>query len=316
MRLKSTAAIPSDPASFFIKILTRFLTRAYVRGIVWALTEEGFTPSGWEGVLGGNIPTGAGLSSSAALELALLRAFRSVSGWDWDGVTMARVARKAENSYVGIQSGIMDQMASALGEKGKALLIDTRNLTWRSVPLVPGVRVVILDTGTRRGLVDSVYNQRVSECQAAAEILEVNSLREADREKLEAGKGEMESAIYRRAFHVVTENERTLQAAEAMEKGDPVLLGRLVDASHESLRVNYQVSSPELDLMVKIARGQPGTYGARMTGAGFGGAAIAFVSEENLASFITEVGGVYARETGKSPTLIPTRASQGAEQLY
>ncbi|MDZ7843350.1 MAG: hypothetical protein U5K99_00880 [Anaerolineales bacterium] len=292
------------------------MTRAYVRGIVWALTEEGFTPSGWEGVLGGNIPTGAGLSSSAALELALLRAFRSVSGWDWDGVTMARVARKAENSYVGVQSGIMDQMASALGEKGKALLIDTRNLTWRSVPLVPGVRVVILDTGTRRGLVDSVYNQRVSECQAAAEILEVNSLREADREKLEAGKGEMESAIYRRAFHVVTENERTLQAAEAMEKGDPVLLGRLVDASHESLRVNYQVSSPELDLMVKIARGQPGTYGARMTGAGFGGAAIAFVSEENLASFITEVGGVYARETGKSPTLIPTRASQGAEQLY
>ncbi len=288
----------------------------YVRAIVWALREEGYSPSGWEGVLVGDIPSGGGLSSSAALEMALLRAFQSVSGWDWDGVAMAQIAQQGENSWVGVQSGIMDQMASALGEKGKALLIDIRDLRFESVPLVPGTRIMILDTGTRRGLVDSVYNQRVKECQTAAEIMGISTLREAASPELEEYRGDMEETIYKRAHHVVSENERTLKAVEAMRQNNPDRLGQLLNESHESLKRDYEVSSPELDLMVELARDQPGTFGARMTGAGFGGAAIALIPEEQVEPFTAAVEKEYIKAAGRSPVIFSTRASKGAEQVY
>lgn len=287
----------------------------YLRGIAWALAQEGRPLAGWEGVLAGNIPLEAGLSSSAALEMAALQAFHAVADWKWDGITMAKIAQKAENSWVGVQSGIMDQMASALGENGNALLIDIRDLSHQPVPLIPGTRIMVLDTGTRRGLVDSVYNQRVAECQLAAEVLGLDSLRDATIEKLEGSKGQMERTHYRRARHVISENERTLKASEVMRQEDPRELGRLFNASHQSLRDDYQVSSPELDTMVAIARNQPGTYGARMTGAGFGGAAIALIPEDRIEDFSQAVSETYRTEVGLEPNIIPCQASQGAEQL-
>lgn len=287
----------------------------YIRAVAWVLAQHSYPTPGWEGVVGGDIPTGAGLSSSAAMELALLKAFWSISDWTWDGEAMARLAQQAENSWVGVQSGIMDQMIAALGKEGHALLIDCRSLEHSWVPLVEGTQFLVMDTTTRRGLVDSVYNQRVDECQAAANHFGVPSLRDVSAEELESQAGQLEETLYRRARHVINENERTLQAVEAMERGDGAKLGQLMNASHESLRVDYQVSSRELDGIVEMAREAPGTYGARMTGAGFGGAAIALVKGNSIEKVSAHVQQTYTETMGVSPHIYPCTATQGAERL-
>jgi galactokinase len=287
----------------------------YVMGSAWVLDEGGFPTAGWEGVLAGDIPIGAGLSSSAALEMALLKAFWAVSPWAWDGTLMARMARRIENEWVGVQSGIMDQLISSLGEAGHALLIDCRSLETSSVPLPAGTRIVVLDTGTRRGLVDSAYNERVAQCQEAAAYFEVPALRDVPLAAFEGEHARLDGLALRRARHVVSENARTLQAAEAMRAGDSAALGRLMNASHRSLRDDYEVSSAELDVMVEIARRQAGCYGARMTGAGFGGCAVALVEEGAVAGFVEAVGARYTAQTGITPSVYVCRASAGVEVL-
>ncbi len=285
----------------------------YLKGVAWALQEAGYALRGWEGVVTGDIPRGAGLSSSAALELATARAFATVSDLPWVPQEMAQLCQRAENDWVGMRCGIMDQMISAAGRADHALLIDCRSLETEAAALPPGTVVAVLDTSTRRGLVDSVYNQRRSECEAAAAHLGVPALRDVSVEEFEVESQGLDQVIRRRARHVVTENERTLQAAEAMRRGDAVAVGRLMDASHVSLRDDFEVSSDELDAMVECARSEEGCFGARMTGAGFGGCAVALVDADAANAFADSVGDCYRSRVDISPQVYICVATDGAE---
>jgi galactokinase len=284
----------------------------YVKGVAWVLQEAGYKLRGWEGVIAGDVPVGAGLSSSAALELAVAVAFAAVSDLPWDAATMARLGQRAENEWVGVRCGIMDQMISASGRAGHALLIDCRSLHTEAVPFPPGTTVVVLDTATRRGLVDSAYNERRGQCESAARAFGVSALRDVSSERFEAKCGRLDEITRRRARHVITENERTLQAVEAMRRGDAVALGRLMNASHESLRDDFAVSSRELDVMVACGRAHPACLGIRMTGAGFGGCAVALIHSEQAEAFTSTVAGSYQAATGIAPVLYVCAATHGA----
>lgn len=284
----------------------------YVKGTAWALEQAGHGLVGWEGVLASDVPIGAGLSSSAALELATARAFAAVSGLEWDPAAMARLAQRAENEWVGMNCGIMDQMISAAGREGHAVLIDCRTLATTPVPLPHGTVVVIMDTATRRGLVDSAYNERRRQCEQAAAVFDLPALRDLSIDALEARADELDPVTARRARHVVTENARTLAAAEAMRAGDAAELGSLMDASHASLRDDFEVSSDALDAIVDMARAQPGCHGARMTGAGFGGCGVALVEAGASKGFAEAVASEYERRMELEPRIYVTAAADGA----
>ncbi|HZV06974.1 MAG TPA: galactokinase [Gemmataceae bacterium] len=285
----------------------------YVKGVAWVLQQAGHGLRGWEGVIAGDVPVGAGLSSSAALELAVARAFAAVSELPWDAARMARLGQRAENEWVGVRCGIMDQMISAAGRAGHALLIDCRSLDIEAVPFPPGTTVVVLDTATRRGLVDSAYNERRGQCEAAARAFGVSALRDLSVPRFQAECGQLDEVTRPRARHVVTENERTLQAAEAMRRGDAAALGQLMNASHESLRDDFAVSSRELDIMVDCGRAHPACLGIRMTGAGFGGCAVALIHTEQAESFTRSTAASYESATGIKPVLYVCTATEGAE---
>lgn len=284
----------------------------YVKGIAWVLQEAGFTLRGWEGVMAGDVPIGAGLSSSASLELATARAFEAVSSWKWDAAQMALLAQRAENKWVGVNCGIMDQMISAAGKKDHALLIDCRTLQSEAVPLPPETAVIILDTTTRRGLVDSAYNERRIQCETAAHHFGVKALRDVSLAELHAHTSQLTPVTYRRAHHVISENERTLQATAAMHQQDAAALGQLMNASHASLRDDFEVSSPALNTIVGIAQNQPGCYGARMTGAGFGGCAVALVHTHTAPQFADAVSAAYQAATTLQPHIYICQATDGA----
>ncbi|HSR30635.1 MAG TPA: galactokinase [Anaerolineae bacterium] len=285
----------------------------YLKGVAWALQEAGYVLKGWEGVVTGDVPLGAGLSSSAALELAAARAFAAVSDLPWEAETMARLCQRAENRWVGVNCGIMDQMISASGKDGHALLIDCRSLETKAVPLPPETAVVVLDTATRRGLVDSAYNERRAQCEAAAHHFRVKALRDVDLERFEAQSVGLDEVTYRRARHVVAENDRTLLAVETMYNEDAVQLGKLMNASHASLRDDFQVSSSELDTMVSCALNEQGCYGARMTGAGFGGCVVALIEVETSLAFSARVAANYEAATGITPGVYVCSAVEGAQ---
>jgi galactokinase len=284
----------------------------YVKGVAWALQGAGHKLRGWEGVIAGDVPVGAGLSSSAALEMAVARAFAAVSDLPWDAATMARLGQRAENEWVGVRCGIMDQMISASGRAGHALLIDCRSLDTEAVPFPPGTTVVVLDTATRRGLVDSAYNERRHQCESAAHAFGVAALRDVSTAHFEVDCARLDEITRRRARHVVTENERTLQAADAMRRGDATAVGRLMNASHASLRDDFAVSSRELDVMVECGQAHPACRGIRMTGAGFGGCAVALIHREQAESFTSTVAGSYQAITGIAPVLYVCAATDGA----
>jgi galactokinase len=284
----------------------------YLKGVAWALQQAGHSLAGWEGVMSGDVPRGAGLSSSAAIELATARAFQAVSGFPWDAATMAKVGQQAENQWVGVNCGIMDQMISAAGQAGHALLIDCRSLDATPAPLPPGTAVVILDTATRRGLVDSAYNERRAQCEAAAAFFAVPALRDVSVERFAAEAGGLDQVTRRRARHVVTENDRTLAAAAAMAQGDAAAFGRLMNASHASLRDDFEVTNHELNVMVECAQAESGCYGARMTGAGFGGCAVALVQTGAAQAFAADVAARYAALAHLKPAVTICQASAGA----
>jgi galactokinase len=225
---------------------------------------------------------------------------------------MARLAQRAENQWVGVNSGIMDQMISAVGRAGHALLIDCRSLETRAVPLPQGTAVVILDTSTRRELVDSAYNERRAQCEAAAAFFGVPALRDVDVETFERRARELDPDTRRRARHVITENARTLRAADALERGDAAEVGWLMDESHRSLRDDFEVSREELDTIVALARAHAGCHGARMTGAGFGGCAVALVDADAAPSLATEVSHRYTAAFGLTPSVYVSTAADGA----
>ena len=284
----------------------------YLRGVSWALEQGGCPTRGWEGVAAGDVPLGAGLSSSAALELAAARTFAAISGIVWQPVAMARLAQRAENEWVGVNCGIMDQLISAAGEAAHALLIDCRSLETRLVVVPDSAAVVVLDTGTRRGLVDSAYNERRAQCERAARHFHVAALRDLESETFQRRAAELDPVTRRRARHVITENARTLQAATLLEHGDVAAVGTLMNESHVSLRDDFEVSRPELDAMVDAAQRHGACFGARMTGAGFGGCAVALVQHENAAAFARAVADEYSRNIGLRPAVYVCSASQGA----
>ena len=288
----------------------------YLIGVAWALQGRGIELRGWEGVVSGDVPIGSGLSSSAALELATARAFHCVSDFEWDAAEMALACQAAENEWLGVKCGIMDQMISAAGVEDRALLIDCRSLETFTAPLPAGTVVVILDTGTRRGLVDSKYNERRAQCEAAARHFGVTALRDVEVATFARRAHELDPLIRQRARHVISENERTLQARDAMNAGDALLLGQLMVESHISLRDDFEVSSGALDAIVDCANAEAACYGARMTGAGFGGCAVALVRAEQADGFVKRVEARYRAATGIEPALYVTRASKGAETLY
>lgn len=284
----------------------------YLKGVAWALSDAGYALQGWEGVMAGDVPRGAGLSSSAAIELATARAFQAVAGFDWDATAMALIGQRAENDWVGVNCGIMDQMISAAGQAGHALLIDCRSLESQAVPLPAGTAVVILDTATRRGLVESAYNERRAQCEAAARYFGVRALRDVSVDQFAAQAAGLDELTLRRARHVITENARTLAAADAMRRGDAAGLGRLMDASHSSLRDDFEVTNDALNVMVDCAQQAPGCYGARMTGAGFGGCAVALVDAERAPDFAGTVAERYQAQTSIVPAVYVCTAADGA----
>ena len=284
----------------------------YLRGVAWALDSAGRPTSGWEGVVAGDVPVGAGLSSSAALELATARVFGAICGVVWQPVAMARLAQRAENEWVGVNCGIMDQLISAAGAEGNALLIDCRTLETQLVPIPADVAIVVLDTGTRRGLVDSAYNERRAQCEQAARFFGVAALRDVDLATFIERQGELDPITRKRARHVVTENARTVQGAAILEQGDVHAFGALMDESHVSLRYDFEVSRPELDTMVTTARRQEMCFGARMTGAGFGGCAVAIVDRSGADVFARAVASEYEHAVGLRPAVYVCAASAGA----
>jgi galactokinase len=258
----------------------------HLAGCVALLREHGVAAGGWRATIDTDIPTGASLSSSAALEVATISALLTRADLHWPPIDIARLGQRVENEVVGLPSGIMDQFISAGAVAGHASLMDCRALTLTPTPLPTGVVVAIMDTGTRRVLAEAAYGDRRAACERAAEQIGVSSLRDATLDQLALVDDEVER---RRAHHVITENQRTLDAVDAMRSGEIARLGRLMDASHDSLRDDFEVSGPGLDAIVDIARGAPGCLGARMTGGGFAGCAVALVQADAASAFTADV---------------------------
>ncbi len=287
----------------------------YPKGVAYELQKAGHVLKGFDAVMTGDVPSGAGLSSSAAVELATARAFATICNITWDAAQMAKLSQKAENEWVGVNCGIMDQMASAASKEGYALFLDCRTLEYQHAPLPKNISVVILDTSTRRGLVDSAYNERRSQCEEAARWFGVKALRDVSVEDFER-KTKEESGLSeiaaRRARHIVTENARVLEAVEVMKAGNVKRLGELFNASHISLRDDFEVTNEALNQIVECAQEQPGCYGARMTGAGFGGCAVALVQEEKAEEFTHAVSAAYRQKSGLDASVYVCKASEGA----
>lgn len=283
----------------------------YIQTMVELLREHGVDAPPWRGTVASDIPTGASLSSSAAIEVATGLAIAEQAGVALDGVIIARLGQQVETRLLGVPTGIMDQLISATAVAGSANLIDCRTLETTPHPIPSGSTVVIMDTMTRRELVDSEFAERTSTCQRAAELLGVDALRDANADAVAALEAEHPTE-WMRAAHVVAEDVRTLAAAEAMAAGDAVRLGELMTASHDSLRDLYEVSSEALDQIVEVARSAPGCHGARMTGGGFAGCAVALVATNDVARFTADIAARFETWAGETPRLWPCEAASGA----
>jgi galactokinase len=290
---------------------------SYVAGVAWALTASGHDLAGADLVIDGDVPIGSGLSSSAAIEMATARALSEVSGIPWSPVEMALLGQKVESEYIGIKGGVMDQFIATMGRAGHALQLDCRSLETETVPLPDDAVVVVMDTGAPRTLAGSAYNERSRSCREAVRALReiepaVRALRDVDADLLLAASDRLDEETFRRASHVVAENRRPQAMAEALRRGDLAAAGRLMDESHFSLRDLYEVSSDELDLFTEAARRHPACFGARLTGAGFGGCAIALVSAGDADSFIDDVHSAYRERVDLPSSCFACRAADGA----
>ncbi|AZG77473.1 galactokinase [Methylocystis rosea] len=281
----------------------------YVRGVAIFLERAGYKLSGADLVLDGNLPIGAGLSASAAFEVSAGFALLTISGAEVDRVELAKICQRAENQFVGVRCGIMDQYISCCAVAGSALLLDCRSLVSRKVAIDPDARLVLCDTMVRHQLASDEYNSRREDCERAVAALStrldgVSALRDVTFAQLIRHADAMPELIFRRARHVVGEIDRTLRAAAALDAGDLKECGRLMYLSHESLRDDYEVSCAELDLMVDIARSLPGAYGARMMGGGFGGCTINLVEASRAEAFAQAMADRYRTATGVTPPIL------------
>jgi galactokinase len=294
--------------------------QAYVEGVLWSLLFEGLEFPGLDLLIDSDLIRGAGLSSSAALELAVARVAFAVAVLPWDAQMAAHAAQRAEREYVGVPCGIMDQFAATLSREGHAILLDCRSLSMSYVAVPDGVSFVVLDSGTRRELGDSVYSARVAECERAVAAVArrfpgVRSLRDVSFAMLEACADTMDSVARKRAGHVLSEMMRPHALAGAFSSADLRFAGELFRASHASLRNEYDVSSPELDYMVECAERHDSCYGARLTGAGFGGCVIAMVARGSEREFIDETLAGYRARCTLPAAGFAVRASEGARAI-
>lgn len=298
-----------------IKPLTRKRWANYVRGMVKTLLADGAALRGMNLAVGGNVPIGSGLSSSAAFEMAIGYALLSLSNQEIDPVQLALNGQKTENHFVGVNCGIMDQFISALGQENHALLIDCRDLSYRPVPIPTNTAIIIVDSGVKRGLVDSEYNARRAECEAAARYFEVAALRDLDERTFNTRSHELEPRIQQRARHVITENERTLMAAQILSESNMPALGPLMGMSHQSMQVDFEITVPAIDTLVEIMQSVEGVYGARMTGGGFGGCCVALAPESVAPQVKDAIEARYTAETGNKATFYVCTPSAGAHEI-
>lgn len=293
----------------------------YVEGMASALCEKGLRLRGADIALKSDVGIGSGLSSSAALEIAIGTALTAISGTPIDKLSLALAGQTAEHVHVGIKCGIMDQFTSVHALKNHAVLLDCRTLQGKQIPLNIGeYQVVICDTKVRHTLASSEYNQRRQDCQAGVQLLSsalpgIRALRDVSIEALERHRSLLPDIVYRRCRHVVTEDARTLKAAEALSAGSIGQMGKLMTASHQSLRDDYQVSCKELDILVESAGNQEGVLGARMTGGGFGGCTVNLVKQRNFELFRENVSRQYQAQTGLVPEIFAVYASAGAGEI-
>src|SRR5580692_1384961 len=292
----------------------------YVVGVIRLLAGRLGTLLGADVLLSGNVPQGAGLSSSASLEVAVCTAFLEIAQQRLDGTAVALLCQQAENEFVGARCGIMDQFISVQGKKDHALLLDCRTLAYQLLPIPPEVSVVICNTMVRHSHSASGYNQRRAECEAATQFFSerlpgVKALRDVSAEDFEKLGGELPEVIRKRARHVVTENARVLKAGEALAASDVKRFGTLMKESHASLRDDFEVSCEEVDVMVRLAEENPGVYGSRMTGGGFGGCTINLVESTFVEQFKSKVLARYEKTTGRAAEIYVSSAADGAGRL-
>lgn len=296
--------------------------RNYPKGIVWAFGKKGMqVTKGLDILYFGNIPNGSGLSSSASIEVLTGFILKDMFGFDVTNQDLALIGQFSENQYNGVNCGIMDQFAIAMGKKNSAIFLDTADLAFEYAPIeLDGAKIVILNTNKKRGLGDSKYNERRSECESALAALQtklsIKSLGELTEEEFEANKALIGDEVkIKRAKHAVYENQRTIKAVKALQDKDLTLFGKLMIASHDSLRDDYEVTGKELDTLVAEALKQPGVIGARMTGAGFGGCAVSIVKEEAVAAFIENVGKAYEEQIGYAADFYVVEVGDGPTVL-
>ncbi len=290
----------------------------YVVGVARILEAHGFPLRGANLGICSEVPMGSGLSSSAALEVAVALALLTISDIAIPAPDLARLCQRAENEFVGMNCGIMDQFTSCCGKENHALLLDCRTLEYRPIPLPADARLIVCDTKVRHRLTSGDYNQRRAECEAGVRELAridpmIRSLRDATVETLKSA--QLPPVLFKRCRHVITEIARVTHAASAFEAGDLQSVGRLMAESHRSLRDDYQVSCPELDLMVELARSLPGVYGSRMTGGGFGGCTVNLVEAEHADEFTGAIAEGYRAKTGIEPSVWICRAVDGASEI-
>ena len=291
----------------------------YIKAMALSFEEAGYGCCGFEGVIEGDVPIGGGVSSSSAFTVAAATALEALAGIEIDEDALIRLTQVAENRGTGLRGGIMDQFTSRRGKADHALLIDCRSLVYELVPL-PKMTIVVADTKKPRSLADTAYNERRGQCEAGAAVVGrqvdgVKALRDVTLDQLEACRGELSDVVYRRCRHVVTENARTLESVDILKAGDLEAFGERVNASHVSLRDDYEVSCRELDVISEIAWGTPGVYGARMVGAGFGGCAIALCEAEAVDDLQARIAEEYPKRCGRVAEVYATVAGAGAGEV-
>ncbi|WP_433689945.1 galactokinase [Kosakonia cowanii] len=287
----------------------------YVRGVVKHLQQRDASFGGADLVISGNVPQGAGLSSSASLEVAVGTVFQQLYHLPLDGAQIALNGQEAENQFVGCNCGIMDQLISALGKKGSALLIDCRSLGTKAVSMPEGVAIVIINSNFKRTLVGSEYNTRRQQCETGARFFQQKALRDVSLDQFNAVANELDPLVAKRVRHVLTENARTVEAAAALEKGDLRRMGELMAESHASMRDDFEITVPQIDTLVEIVKATIGDKGGvRMTGGGFGGCVVALVPEALVPEVKQAVESQYEAKTGIKETFYVCKPSQGAGQ--
>jgi galactokinase len=286
----------------------------------WSLNRDRLETPGMDAVFSSSVPRAAGLSSSASVEMVFGVAWEKLAGWMIPPMQLAQIGQRAENQYVGVNCGIMDQFASACGVKDRILFLDCRSLKWQTLSLPQQISIVIANTTRSRSLAGSAYNDRRSTCEEAVRMLkeylpEIHSLRDVSPDDFNHFASRLPEKVKKRAGYIVGEIERTRQASKFIDAGDITQFGRLMNECHASLRDQYEVSSPELDAMVEVAWALPGCYGARLTGAGFGGCTVNLVAEEAAKEFSTKLAEGYYQRTGIKPDIYICHAEDGAGVL-